>query len=104
MFNAAINDLLKHPDWDLWSRRVLPRYLYADEDVQPAVTQHREWYTELKAKRAKAAEEAAAKAAAAAEAEAAAASQDQPLEKQGSWLEAGLKALAAMLGGGGSKS
>lgn len=81
---------------------MLPRYLYADEDVQPAVTQHRAWYTELKAKRAKAAEEAAAKAAAAAEAEAeaaAAASQEQPLKKQGSWLEDGLNALAAMLGG-----
>lgn len=105
MFNAAINDLLKHPDWELWSRRVLPRYLYADEDVQPAVAQHREWYTELMAKRAQAAEKAAAKAAAAAEAEAAAeaaaaaASQEQPLQKQGSWLEDGLRALAGMLGG-----
>jgi tRNA pseudouridine38-40 synthase len=101
VFNAAINDLLKHPDWELWSRRVLPRYLYAEEDVQPAVAQHREWYTELMAKREKAAEKAAAKAAAAAEAEAAAAaaSQEQPLQKQGSWLEDGLKALAGMLGG-----
>lgn len=72
MFNAAINELLMHPDWELWSRRVLPRYTYADEDVQPAVAQHREWYTELIAKRARAAEEAAAKAAAAEAAAAAA--------------------------------
>jgi hypothetical protein len=79
VFNAAINELLMHSDWELWGNRVLPRYLYAQEDVQPAVTQHKQWHAELIAKRAKAAEQAAAKeaadAAAAAEAAEAAAAE-----------------------------
>ena len=82
VFNAAINELLLHPDWEFWSRRVLPRYTYAAEDVQPAVEEHMQWYTELKAKRAaaalKAAEEEAAAAAAAVEAAAAEAEAAEP--------------------------
>jgi hypothetical protein len=69
VFNAAINELLLHPDWELWSRRVLPRYLYADEDWKLPVEQHMEWYAEVmeqKAQRAKKKEEREAAAAAAA--------------------------------------
>jgi hypothetical protein len=92
VFNAAINELLLHPDWELWSRRVLPRYLYADEDWKLPVEQHREWYAEVmeqKAQRAKKKEErevaaaAAAEAAAGAEAQAAAAAsqaEKQPVD------------------------
>lgn len=65
VFNAAINELLLHPDWELWSKRVLPRYQYAAEDVQPAIEQHREWYTALKARRAAEAAQALEVAAAA---------------------------------------
>jgi hypothetical protein len=94
VFNAAINELLMHPDWELWGKRVLPRYLYAQEDVQPAVAQHKEWYTELIAKRAKAAEEAAAKEAAeaAAVAEAAAAAEAETATEAGA---ADVPAMAA---------
>lgn len=52
VFNAAINELLQHPDWSHWSKCMLPRYYYAEEDVQPAVQQHAEWFVELEAKRA----------------------------------------------------
>lgn len=64
MFNSAINELLQHPDWELWSRSMLPRYVYPD--AQDAVAAHAAWRGALQAKRA-------AKAAAAAEAQAVAA-------------------------------
>jgi hypothetical protein len=71
-FDPALNNLLQHPDWDTWSRKLLPRYYYNPELVGPAVESHTVWFEELKAKRA-AAEAAKAAAAAAAAAEAAAA-------------------------------
>lgn len=72
VFNAAIDELLHHPDWEVWSKHILPRYTYAADDVQKVVSEHSEWFAALKAKRAaKAAEEAAAEAAAAEEAVAA---------------------------------
>jgi hypothetical protein len=70
-FDPALNDLLQHPDWDTWSRKLLPRYFYDPELVGPAVESHTEWFEQLKAKRAAA--EAAKAAAAAAAAQAAAA-------------------------------
>jgi hypothetical protein len=85
VFNAAINDLLLHRDWELWSNRLLPRFLYADEDVQMAVQQHIQWYTAIKAKRSAMAEAAAAAEAAdaAAAASSAAESMLQQLPQQG---------------------
>jgi hypothetical protein len=68
-FDPALNDLLQHPDWDTWSRKLLPRYVYDPELVGHAVESHTVWFEQLKAKRAAA---EAAKAAAAAEAAAAA--------------------------------
>jgi tRNA pseudouridine38-40 synthase len=77
VFDAAINDLLQHPDWEQWSTRMLPRYTYAAADVAPVVQAHAVWLADLLAKRAaaaaKKAEAAEAAAAAAAEAEAEAA-------------------------------
>ncbi|KAF6263018.1 hypothetical protein COO60DRAFT_1492560, partial [Scenedesmus sp. NREL 46B-D3] len=57
VFDPALNDLLQHPDWDTWSRKLLP-----------PVESHTVWFEQLKAKRA-AAEAAKAAAAAAAAAE-----------------------------------
>jgi hypothetical protein len=99
VFNAAINELLMHPDWELWGKRVLPRYLYAQEDVQPAVVHHKEWYTELKAKRAKAAEEAAAKEAAQAAAEAAAAEAGEAAAAKAETAAAGAADVPALVAG-----
>ncbi|WIA38279.1 hypothetical protein OEZ86_001619 [Tetradesmus obliquus] len=68
VFDPALNNVLQHPDWDTWSRKLLPRYYYDPELVGPAVESHAVWFEQLKAKRAAA---EAAKAAAAAEAAAA---------------------------------
>lgn len=74
VFDAAINELLLHPDWEVWSRQMLPRYVYPAEDVAPAVAEHSAWFSALKAKRAA---EAAAKAQAEVEAAAAAAAVEE---------------------------
>lgn len=60
VFDPALNNLLLHPDWDTWSRKMLPRYKYPEEASQSAAKAHAAWFAELKAKRAA---EAAAKAA-----------------------------------------
>lgn len=60
VFDPALNQLLLHPDWDTWSRKMLPRYKYAADEAQPAAEAHAAWFAELKAKRAA---EAAARAA-----------------------------------------
>jgi hypothetical protein len=76
-FDPALNDLLQHPDWDTWSRKLLPRYFYDPELVGPAVESHTVWFEELKAKRAAAEAAKAAAAAEAAAAKAAAAKEEQ---------------------------
>eukprot|EP00775_Hariotina_reticulata_P003564 gene3564-3832_t len=52
VFDAAINQLLQHPDWEAWSRQILPRYDYPADDVAAAVDSHTIWITELRARRA----------------------------------------------------
>lgn len=81
VFDPALNDVLQHPDWDTWSRKLLPRYYYDPELVGPAVESHTVWFEQLKAKRAAAeAAKAAAAAAEAAAAEAAALQEDRDRE------------------------
>lgn len=60
VFDPALNQLLMHPDWETWSKRMLPRYHYDVNDAKLAAETHAAWFAELKAKRAA---EAAAKAA-----------------------------------------
>ncbi|KAF8062046.1 TMN7 [Scenedesmus sp. PABB004] len=80
VFDVALNELLHHPDWDTWGRKVLPRYTYAPADVAVAVSEHAAWLAELKERRAAEAAAKAAAAAAAAEEEAKAAAAAELLE------------------------
>jgi hypothetical protein len=52
VFDAAINQLLQHPDWNTWSQQILPRYDYPTDEVAAAVECHNTWITELRARRA----------------------------------------------------
>jgi hypothetical protein len=97
-FDPALNNLLQHPDWDTWSRKLLPRYFYDPELVSPAVESHTVWFEQLKAKRAAA---EAAKAAAAAEAAAAQAAAEQEDREREAAAEAAAK--SGQLEAAGSK-
>ena len=63
MFDQALNELLQHPDWAMWSEQLLPRYYYPPKDVAYVMEKHAPWYQELQERRT--GERAAAKAAAA---------------------------------------
>lgn len=87
VFDAAINELLLHPDWEVWSRQMLPRMMYPADEVAPAVAEHGAWFAALKAKRA-------AEAAAKAEAAAAAAAEEEKQKEQADAAAAAAHAAA----------
>ncbi len=108
-FNAAVDDLLAHPDWSNWSTTLLPRYTYPPAEADPIISTYAAWRAEMVARKAaeavarerKAAERAAAAVAAAAVAadalSAAAAAGAEALSE----IERAEAAAAAAGGGGG---
>jgi hypothetical protein len=65
VFDKALNELLQHPDWELWSEQLLPRYYYPPRDVAHLKEKHGKWYQEVQERRATERAVAAAEAAAA---------------------------------------